>query len=195
MATAYPIALHLEHKACLVIGSNAEAVDRALALLRVGAHVTLITPMALTGLELERVRAAQLEPLVRAYEDRDLDGQWLAVLTDRDEQLGARIAEQALSAGTLFCATDQQQANSYSHMSLTQAGCVTLAISTNGRAPALARRLRLELERVFDAAGLAEFADALAELRARTPPEQRKAVLSAAVAALKFDGELLLPKV
>lgn len=194
MATAFPIALHLEHKACLVIGSNAEAVDRALALLRVGAQVTLITPTALTDPELERAQAAQLRPLVRAYDDGDLEGQWLAVLTDRDEQLGARIAEQALRARILFCATDQPQPNSYSHMSLTQAGCVTLAISTNGRAPALARRLRMELERVFDAAGLAEFADALAELRERTPPEQRKAVLSAAVAALEFDGELLLPK-
>jgi len=94
----------------------------------------------------------------------------------------------------LFCATDQAQRNSFSHLALARAGVVTAAIGTRGRAPALGRKLREELERVFDEADLAHFADELAKLRDATPPEARRAVLAEALAHVRFEGRLrLLP--
>jgi siroheme synthase-like protein len=157
----------------------------------VGARVALIAENPCR--ELEELAAARALPLVRrAFATTDLDGVWLALLVDRDFELGARMAALCNERRILFCAIDQPQDNSFSHMALARAGLVTAAIGTNGRAPALGRRLREELERVFDEASLAEFAERIAELRETTPPEKRREVLSAAVATLRLDGRLLL---
>ena len=191
MPLSFPVALHLEGKACLVVGSQLEARDRARSLGDVGARVALIAENPCR--ELEELAAARALPLVRrAFATTDLDGVWLALLVDRDFELGARMAALCNARRILFCAIDQPQDNSFSHMALARAGLVTAAIGTNGRAPALGRRLREELERVFDEASLAEFAERIAELRETTPPEKRREVLSAAVATLRLDGRLLL---
>jgi siroheme synthase-like protein len=192
VAIAFPIALHLEGKPCLVVGSNEEAAERARALSDVGAQVEVVTLRP--GLSLTAVIGSRgLVHHQREFMPSDLDGKWLAVLTDRDLALGAAMAEAAEQRRVLFCATDQPQNNSFSHMAQARAGIVTVSISTNGRAPALGRRLREELSRVLGDAGLARFADELAELRERTPSAERHDVLGAAVADVYFEGRLLLP--
>jgi siroheme synthase (precorrin-2 oxidase/ferrochelatase) len=79
-------------------------------------------------------------------------------------------------------------------MAQARAGLVTVSVSTSGKAPALGRRLAEELKRVLDRAGLAAFAEKLAELRERTPSPDRARILGDAVADVKLDGELRLPK-
>jgi siroheme synthase-like protein len=192
VVTTYPIALHLAGKACLVVGSNEEAAERARSMSDAGAKVEIVSERP--GLGLTALIAARgLTHHRRQFEPADLDGKWLAVLTDRDLELGRVMAAEADARRVLFCATDQPQDNSYSHMAQTRAGVVTVAISTDGRAPALGRRLREELGRVLLEARLGAFADELAELRERTPPEQRRDVLGKAVAEVRFDGRLRLP--
>ena len=78
---------------------------------------------------------------------------------------------------------DQPDFSNFSHLALARAGDVTLSISTNGRAPALARRLREELERVLGESNLIAFVERLARLRDRTPSVDRRDVLGAAVRA------------
>lgn len=192
MVTTYPIALHLEGKACLVVGSSEEAAERARSLCDAGAKVEVVSERP--GLNLSAVISARsLVHHRRGFVPADLDGKWLAVLTDRDLELGRVMAAEAAGRRVLFCATDQPQNNSYSHMAQARAGLVTLALSTNGRTPTLARRLREEFARVFLDARLAAFAEELAELRERTPPDQRREVLGNAVAEVRFDGRLRLP--
>ncbi len=189
---SFPVALHLADKGCLVVGSNAEAALRAVALVEAGARVRVVC--SAPGPELQRAASEHgFELAVRAFDEHDLDERWLAVLTERDLTLGARMASAALARRVLFCAADQPQQNTYSHLALARAGVVTVAIGTDGRAPALGRRLREELARVFEDAGLAQFAEALAELRERTPPEKRREVLAEALIGLHFDGKLALP--
>lgn len=192
MVTSYPIALHLEGKACLVVGSNEEAAERARSLSDAGAKLEIISERPGLGLT-ALINARSLVHHQRAFQAADLDGKWLAVLTDRDLELGRVMAAAAEARHVLFCATDQPQNNSYSHMAQARAGLVTVAISTNGRAPALGRRLREEFARVLLEAHLASFVEELAELRERTPPEQRRDVLGKAVAEVQFDGRLRLP--
>jgi siroheme synthase-like protein len=192
VVTSFPIALHLEGKACLVVGSSEEAAERARSLADVGAKVEVVCEKPGLGLSAV-INARSLLHHRRAFQPEDLDGKWLAVLTDRDLELGRFMAEQADARRVLFCATDQPQNNSYSHMAQARAGLVTLAISTNGRAPALGRRLREELARVLSEAGLARFADEIAELRERTPDAQRRDVMGKAVAEVHFEGHLRLP--
>ena len=192
MVTSFPIALHLEGKACLVVGSSEEAAERARSLADVGAKVEVVSEKP--GLGLSAVISARgLPHHRRPFAPEDLDGKWLAVLTDRDFELGRFMAEEAEARRVLFCATDQPQKNSYSHVAQVRAGVVTLAISTNGRAPALGRRLREELSRVLIEANLARFAEEIAALRERTPAEERREVLTNAVAEVHFEGRLRLP--
>jgi precorrin-2 dehydrogenase/sirohydrochlorin ferrochelatase len=192
VATSYPIALHLDGKACLVVGSTEEAAERARSLSDVGAKVEVVSEKPGLGLTAV-INARGLVHHRRAFSPGDLDGKWLAVLTDRDLELGRSMAEEAQARRVLFCATDQPQENSYSHMAQVRAGLVTLAISTDGRAPMLGRRLREELSRVLLEAGLSRFAEEIAELRERTPSEQRREVLGKAVAEVRFEGRLSLP--
>lgn len=192
MVTTYPIALHLAGRACLVVGSNEEAADRARSLSDAGAKVEVVSErpeLALSVVINERSLLHHRRPFAAS----DLDGKWLAVLTDRDFELGRAMAASAKARHVLFCATDQPQDNTYSHMAQTRAGVITVAISTNGRAPSLGRRLREELARVFLEARLAPFADQLAALREQTPPEQRREVLGKAVTEVRFEGRLRLP--
>jgi precorrin-2 dehydrogenase/sirohydrochlorin ferrochelatase len=193
VAPSFPVALHLEGKSCLVVGGTLEARDRARALHEAGARVEVVaeTPCAELSLLLKELA---LQHQRRGFDPADLDGKWLAVLVERDLTLGARMAALCEDRRILFCATDQPQRNSYSHMALARAGVVAVAISTNGRAPALGRRLREEFERLLAESGLAAFAQKLAELRDRTPDQARREVLGAAVSDVRLDGRLVLPK-
>src|SRR4051812_40758348 len=168
-----PLGLKLDGRACLVVGSGAEVSERATALLAAGAQVHLVSEQpdesAATQASTGALRLSR-----RPFEDADLTGVWLAVLTDRDAALAQRMATRAELERVFFCAVDQPAFSSYSPLALARSGPVTVAISTNGRAPALARRLREELARVFDEAGLAAFAERLARLRDRTPSEDRR---------------------
>ncbi len=174
MTPAFPVALKLEGRACLVVGAGDEAAARAAALRAAGASVQIVA---------------------REFVPSDLDGMWLAVLTDRDDALALRIARAAEERQVFFCAVDQPEAGSYSHVAIARAGPVFAALGTQGEAPALARRLRELIEELFNTAGLGPFAERLAALRKSTPPDRRRDVLNRAVEGVRLEGNLVLPKV
>jgi siroheme synthase (precorrin-2 oxidase/ferrochelatase) len=168
----FPVALKLEGRACLVVGSGEEARARAAALQAAGASVRT----------------------VETFVPELLDGVWLAVLTDRDSALAERMARHAEEHRVFFCAVDQPDVGSYSHVAIARAGPVFAAIGSHGEAPALARRLRELLEDLFERAELGTFAESLAELRRKTPVTERREVLNDAVSAVRIEGDLVLPK-
>jgi siroheme synthase-like protein len=172
MPAPFPVSLKLAGKRCLVVGTGEEAKARALSLEAAGA--------AVLGVE-------------RDFSPEHLEGIWLAVLTDRDGELAARMARAADERRVFFCAVDQPEFGSYSHLAITRAGPLFAAIGTQGEVPALARRVRELLDELFAHAGLAAFADKLAALRRRTAPERRREVLNAAVEGVRLEGRLLLP--
>jgi len=128
----------------------------------------------------------------RDFIDSDLQGKWLAVLVDENALLAARMAQLAEVERVFFCAIDQPEHNSYSHMAQARAGLLTIAISTAGQAPALGRRLREEIERLLVAAKMSEFVEKLAALRQITPSNERRKVLGEAVSGVHFSGDLKL---
>ena len=172
MPTAFPVALKLAGKRCLVVGSGEEAKARVLALEAAGAVVLNVE---------------------RDFSSEHLDGVWLAVLTERERELAARMAHAADERRVLFCAVDQPEFGSYSHLAITRSEPLFAALGTQGEAPALARRMRELLDELFTRAGLAAFADKLATLRKRTAPERRRDVLNAAVEGVRIEGRLVLP--
>lgn len=186
------VGLKLDGRGCLVVGAGEEAERRATALAHAGARVHVVSEHPSPALE-RLSESGSVSLSARAFTESDLDGAWLAVLTDMDRAVAERMFHAAEARRVFFCAVDQPDLGSFSHVALARSGPVTVAISTNGRAPALARRLREELVRVFDAAGLGAFAERLAALRDRTPSARRKAVLGEAVEGVALSGELRLP--
>lgn len=187
----FPVALKLGGRRCLVVGSGSQATRRARELMEAGAEVHVIAEQPEAELSsLVDERGAALER--RGFEERDLDGVWLAVLAEHDPALAARIGREAEARQLLFCAVDQPVHGTFSHMARARAGCVQAAVATSGQAPSLARRLAEELQRLFDAAKLGAFADRLAALRAATAASERSRVLGEAVAGVRFSGELEL---
>lgn len=189
----FPVALVLAGRRVLVVGSGPELILRTRAL-REAQATPLVVSLAPSAEIRELAARREIELRERVFEDADLHGIWLAVLVDNDAALAARIATLAERNHVFFCAVDQPEHNSYAHMAQARAGLLTIAISTAGQAPALGRKLREELERVLSAAKMAEFVAELAELRARTASADRRSVLGAAVAGVRFTGELLLGK-
>ena len=189
----FPIALLLEGRACLVVGSGSELTLRTRALLDGHAKPVVVSPAPNEEIR-ELARAGAIELHEREFVAADLSGKWLAVLVDENALLAARMSALAAAQQTFFCAIDQPEHNSYSHMAQARAGLLTIAISTAGQAPALGRRLRQELERLLLASNMAAFVDKLATLRAQTPSAARRQILGEAVSGVHFEGELKLPE-
>jgi siroheme synthase-like protein len=188
----YPINLLLADRRCLVVGGGVEAALRVGNLLEAGARVLLVGVERTPGID--RLTSERLRVEQRPFADADLDGAWLVVQTTQDAALAERIGRLCEARQQLFCAVDQPAHSSYAHLALARAGSLTLAIGTEGRAPALGRRLREEFSRVLGDAGAAEEVERLAALRAATPSDERREVLSRAVADVHLTGTLQFRK-
>jgi siroheme synthase-like protein len=194
MTRVFPVALVLEGRPCLVIGSNTEAAQRAEALFQAGAVVTVVAEQPDAEL-LRPEHDGRFKLERRAFVPADLDDKWLAVLTTFDPELARRVSEAAAERRVLFSAVDQPKVSSFLHVALARAGSLVVAISTAGSAPALGRRLREEFERIFGESQLAAFVERLSALRQKTPSAARRQVLGTAVAGVRFSGKLELPQV
>lgn len=185
------LALHLDGKRCVVVGNTEEVVRRVHALRESGARVTLISEHPTN-----EVRAlgdeTDVEFVERGFEDADLDGSWLATLADEDDATASRMSRAARERGVFFCAIDQRAHSDYSHVALARIGPMRLAVSTNGKSPTLARRLRDEFERALDEADADAVMEALSKLRERTPKPDRRRVLNEATLGVRVSIDLPL---
>jgi siroheme synthase-like protein len=191
MTSTFPVALKLAGRACVVVGNSAEALRRVTALLRAGAEVTLIASMPAPELiQLAAATAVTLRD--RDYCSTDLDGKWLAVLCERNAELARRIARDAEQRQLFFCAIDQPAYNSFAHVGLVRSGPVFLAVGSEGKAPALSRRLMHELQRLIDDRIFSDFVQRLVQLRETTPRELRATVLNRLVSKLELRGRFVV---
>ena len=151
MAFGFPVALELAGRRCVVFGSGPLSRARATALLDAGAMVTLIA---------------------RPHEDGDLAGAFLAVAATGDTAETARIFAEAEREGVLLNAVDDPVHCHFAVPAVLRRGDLTVTVSTGGRAPGYARRLRDELSQVVgpEYGTLVELiGDLRAELRAERP--------------------------
>ncbi|MFT3922748.1 MAG: bifunctional precorrin-2 dehydrogenase/sirohydrochlorin ferrochelatase [Myxococcales bacterium] len=173
-ASPFPVALALAGRPVLVLGGGDEASDKLPRLLAAGARVTVVSPQVGPDIEAHAVRGS-VRWFARAFHPSDLQGAHLVLLTDLDTTLATRLRELKRTYPFWLCAVDQPTFSDLFLVSTLTRGPVQIAISTAGKAPLLARRLRQELSRGLDAQ-FAEFARKFADLRARlrTVPKQRR---------------------
>lgn len=191
MSVSFPVALKLDGRSCLVVGDGAETLPRLEALAAAGARLHLVTQNPSRELA-ERARDFAASIATRSYRASDLDGVWLAVLCDQDAELAARIGADAEARQVFFCAVDQPATSSYAHVGVTRTGPLFVAVGTEGKAPALARRVKQELARALGSSAVSDFVAALVKLRENTPKAERAARLTREAARLRLDGSFVV---
>ena len=152
MAFSFPVSLEVGGRRCVVFGTGPVARARAEALLDAGAHVTVVA---------------------RPHEDGDLAGAFLAVAATGDAAEHARIFAEAEREGVLLNAVDDPVHCHFAVPAVLRRGDLVVAVSTGGRAPGYAGRVRDELARTVgpEHGTLLELiAEVRAELQAERPP-------------------------
>jgi siroheme synthase-like protein len=192
VGSVFPVGLVLQGRQCVIVGEGKEAVRRALDLLGVGASVLVITRHATRDLQ-SLAQDTGVSLIQREYRSGDLEGASLAILVNRDDSLAHRMAIEAAALRLPFCAIDQPDRCSFVHLAVARRGSLMVAVSTSGKAPALATRLKTELERLLEAANAAGFIEQLAGLRERVPVELRSRLLHRLMRKVKLTGTLELP--
>ncbi len=160
----YPVNLDIRGKRCVVVGGGAVAGRKVERLLECGAKVSVVSEKLAPALADMKAKGA-IDHVPSDYDERYLRGAFLAVgATDRDEVNG-RISADCRRAGILVNIVDDPARCDFILPSLVQRGDLQIAVSTAGRSPALAKRLRVELEERYGPA-CGTLAAILGELRA-----------------------------
>jgi len=177
--TFYPVFLNLRGRRAVVIGGGAVAEQKVLGLLSAGAHVTVVSPETTPRLA-ELAAAGGIDLRRRLYRSGDLAGAWLAIAGTDDRAANAQVWAEAEREGVLLNAVDDLDHCSFIAPAIHREGDITVAVSTSGKSPALAARLRQRVARLVGPAE-ARLCDLLGEMRpelaARVPDSHERTAL------------------
>lgn len=144
----YPVNLDIKGRHCLVVGGGAVASRKAKTLAECEAVVTVVSPEFSDVLKnLAHNPAVTL--INRPYQTEDLDGKFLVIGATNDEQLNRRVNADAEARNMLCNIADVPDICNFILPSIIRRGDLCIAISTSGKSPAFAKRLRKELEKMF----------------------------------------------
>lgn len=144
----YPVYLRVAGRRCLVVGGGKVAEQKVDVLLRAGARVTVVSP-ELTEHLAALAAAASFEWRSRAYLRGDLAGCLLAIAATDHEDVQQRLIDDAAAAGVLLNVVDRPERCDFIAPAVVERGDLCVAISTGGASPALAKRVRQDLENRF----------------------------------------------
>jgi siroheme synthase-like protein len=160
----YPVFLDLEDKPVIVIGGGTVACEKVAGLRKAGARITIISPALAPELQ-ELKDAGALDHVARPWQPSDLDQDWAVVMVATDDgAVNRRVSEESRSRRVWCNAADDPANCDFILPSVVRRGRITLAASTAGASPALARRLREELD-AYLTDDMPALADLLAEVR------------------------------
>lgn len=148
MPTYYPICLEVTQRPCIVIGGGAVAARKVASLLECGARVTVVSPRLRPELE-ELNRQKKIGVERRSYRPGDLEGAFLAMVATNDPQVSGAVAREGKERGVLVNAADDPAHCDFILPAVVRRGDLLIAVTTGGQSPALARKVREELERIF----------------------------------------------
>ena len=144
----YPILIQLKGMKAVVVGGGVVAQRKIDTLLAYHADVHVIsrelTPKLRKYLEEQRIKLCGHE-----FEDSHLDGAFVVIAATDDPLLNRRVSKKASARGLLVNAVDQPTDCNFIVPSVLRRGDLLVAVSTSGKSPAFAKKIRLELEGQF----------------------------------------------
>ena len=194
----FQVGLDVAGRPCLVIGGSPEAEDKSARLLEAGARLVVVAEEATPRLQ-SWAREGRLAWHPRPLLMEDLDGVDVVVNTvSGDPSMMRQVYERACRNHALINSYDDPGCSNFGMAALVHPGSLRLSISTSNASPALASRLRQDLERLFDD----EFIDYMDQLkRVREKLRQgmddgsaRRELLRSLVADFRLEGRLVYPE-
>ncbi|MBN1930369.1 MAG: bifunctional precorrin-2 dehydrogenase/sirohydrochlorin ferrochelatase [Desulfobacterales bacterium] len=144
----YPVNLDIENLKCLVVGGGAVGTRKVMTLLDCGASVTVVSPVVSTKL-IELADSGAIGLMLRPYQSADLIEMFLIISATNNEKLNCKISADARKLGKLCNIADRPDAGNFILPSIIRRGDLLIAISTSGKSPAFAKKLRKDLEKQF----------------------------------------------
>ncbi len=148
MTSLFPIFVKLTGRRCLVVGGGPVAEGKTEGLLASGATVVVVAPEVterIAGWE----RQHRLVWRQRRFQPSDLDGSFLVIAATGLDAVNESVFREAEARGILCNAVDEPERCHFYYPAIVRRGPLQIAISTGGLSPALASRLRQELEKQF----------------------------------------------
>jgi siroheme synthase-like protein len=150
MAELFPIFLKLEGRRCVVVGAGAIASQKLQGLLGSGAEVRVVAPEASAAIR-ELARSGRLAWIQSEFAPAHLDGASLVIAATGKPEVNEQVFRAAGEHGVLCNSVDEPERCDFFYPAVVRRGDLQIAISTAGKSPALAQRIRAELEEQFDA--------------------------------------------
>lgn len=142
--TLFPIFLKLCGRRCVVVGGGSIGTQKIAALLDAGAQVTVIDPApSAEVLKLKRNGAIVCEQ--RQYLSADLDGAYMVIAATSIPELNRQIVSDAHRRGALVNVVDVPELCDFYYPAVVRRGPLAIAVSSQGKSPLLAQRLRDEI--------------------------------------------------
>jgi precorrin-2 dehydrogenase / sirohydrochlorin ferrochelatase len=178
--TLFPIFLKLEGRSCLVVGAGSVGAPKIESLLQAGACIRVIAPRVNFAVG-EWAGSGAITWEAREFVVSDLDGVFLAIAATSSREVNDLIFREARRRNILCNAVDDPEHCDFYYPAVVRRGNLQIAVSTNGLSPALAQRIRRELEEQFGpeyGEWLEQLGQIRRELFARAiHPEERRRLL------------------
>jgi uroporphyrin-III C-methyltransferase/precorrin-2 dehydrogenase/sirohydrochlorin ferrochelatase len=178
--TMLPIFLKLDGRDCLMVGAGTVALEKVGTLLATGLRLRIVAPIAIP--EIRRMAANRtIEWIEKEFEPSDLDGMFLVIAATNEPGVNQTVFHAASEQGVLCNSVDDVPNCDFYFGSVVSRGDLQIAISTTGQSPAVAQRLRREIDEQLPR-DLGTWLDSLGSLRREvlaTHPrgDHRKALL------------------
>jgi precorrin-2 dehydrogenase/sirohydrochlorin ferrochelatase len=175
-----PVFVKLANRPCLVVGAGAVATSKIAALLECGARITIVAPCASPDAQ-QLAAAGKLRWLPRKFQRDDLAGAFLAVAASSDAAVNRAVFLESQRLGILCNSVDDPPHCDFYFSAVVRRGDLQIAVSTSGESPAVAQRIRREIDASLDESvgdWLRRVGDLRRKIMATHPPsEERKRLL------------------
>jgi siroheme synthase-like protein len=143
-----PISLDVRHRSCLVVGGGNVALRKAEVLMDYDTNITVVAPEVHDKLAYH-ARAGRIQVEKREYRSPEAAAFGLVISASDDSALNRKVYEDAKGSGALVNVVDDPAHCDFIFPAVLRRGCLTTAISTDGKAPFMSGHLRLILESIF----------------------------------------------
>jgi uroporphyrin-III C-methyltransferase/precorrin-2 dehydrogenase/sirohydrochlorin ferrochelatase len=140
-----PIFLKLEGRQCLLVGAGTVALEKIGSLLKTGLRLRVVAPEARAEVR-ELAAEEKLEWVQREFEAADLDGNFIVIAATDVPEVNAAVYREAVARGIACNSVDDIPNCDFFFGSVVSRGDLQIAISTAGESPAVAQRLRREID-------------------------------------------------
>lgn len=144
----YPVFVDLKDKRCVIVGGGRVAERKCSTLFKTGAKITVISPVLTKRLKNYKEKGL-IRHIRRGYRSGDIRSAFMVIAATDSGRTNEMVAKEVMVADKLLNVVDTPSLCNFIAPSVFRRGLLTIAISTGGASPALAREIRKELQRIY----------------------------------------------